>query len=387
MTDPNRGRHRAPDPDDATRLLPVIAGEQGRAARRPDRPAPPDGRGLQLPDWVGEPRAVRPPSPGDSPTAVIPAVHATATPPPVVPGPPPAGSPSPPGRPPDDPAAPAAAGGGTTAEPPAQADTGAATPDAGADPAPRKGERVVALRPVRTDEGYQSVHAELTRRTAGSVFRAGVRGVGEIMITFGLIVLLFAAYEVWGKSAIVDAHQNDLDEQLAQEWAPPAVAPTASPGASPKALAPPPGKAVARLYIPGLKKHWVVVEGVQPGDIRYAPGHYPRSAMPGEEGNFSVAGHRNRATFWRLDEVDDGDAIVVETRTEWHIYRVARTRIVRPNQTEVVRKVPPGFDRGDRLLTLTTCNPKFDNYQRLIVHAELVRSQPRGQGRPAELDG
>jgi sortase A len=144
---------------------------------------------------------------------------------------------------------------------------------------------------------------------------------------------------------------------------------------------------VARLYIPGLKKHWVVVEGVEPGDIRYAPGHYPRSAMPGEEGNFSVAGHRNRATFWRLDEVNDGDAIVVETRTDWHIYRVARTRIVRPNQTEVVRKVPPGFDRGDRLLTLTTCNPKFDNYQRLIVHAVLVRSEPRGQGRPAELGG
>jgi LPXTG-site transpeptidase (sortase) family protein len=382
MTDPNSGRHRAPDPDDATQLLPVIAGEQGRAARRPASPAPPEGAGLQLPGWVGEPRPVQPPSPGDAPTAVIPAVKTPVAPPPapppvvpgpppVVPGPPPvepsqptAGSPSP-GRPPGEPAARADASAGITA----------------------KGERVVALRPVRTDEGYQSVHAELTRRTAGSVFRAGVRGLGEIMITFGLIVLLFAAYEVWGKSAIVDAHQNDLDEQLAQEWAPPAVAPTASPGASPKALAPPPGKAVARLYIPGLKKHWVVVEGVEPGDIRYAPGHYPRSAMPGEEGNFSVAGHRNRATFWRLDEVNDGDAIVVETRTDWHIYRVARTRIVRPNQTEVVRKVPPGFDRGDRLLTLTTCNPKFDNYQRLIVHAVLVRSEPRGQGRPAELGG
>jgi sortase (surface protein transpeptidase) len=39
------------------------------------------------------------------------------------------------------------------------------------------------------------------------------------------------------------------------------------------------------------------------------------------------------------------------------------------------------------MLTLTTCNPKFDNYERLIVHAELVRSQPRGAGPPAELGG
>jgi sortase A len=39
------------------------------------------------------------------------------------------------------------------------------------------------------------------------------------------------------------------------------------------------------------------------------------------------------------------------------------------------------------MLTLTTCNPKFDNYQRLIVHAELVRDQPKSAGRPAELGG
>jgi LPXTG-site transpeptidase (sortase) family protein len=240
---------------------------------------------------------------------------------------------------------------------------------------------------VRTEAGYLSVHSELTRRTAGSVLRAGVRGVGELMITFGLVVLLFAAYEVWGKSAIVDAHQDDLDQQLAQEWAPPA-GPTPSTSATAAAqLAPPPGKAVARLYIPRLKKHWVVVEGVDPGDIRYAPGHYPKTAMPGQVGNFSVAGHRNRATFWRLDELADGDAIVVETRTDWYVYTVARSRIVRPSQIEVVRRVPPGFARGDRLLTLTTCNPKFDNYQRLIIHAELARRQTRAAGRPAELGG
>ena len=87
------------------------------------------------------------------------------------------------------------------------------------------------------------------------------------------------------------------------------------------------------------------------------------------------------------DELNDGDTIVVETRTDWYVYRVAETRIVRPNQTEVVRKVPPGFERGAKLLTLTTCNPKFDNYERLIVHAELVRGQARGEGRPTELGG
>ena len=34
------------------------------------------------------------------------------------------------------------------------------------------------------------------------------------------------------------------------------------------------------------------------------------------------------------------------------------------------------------LLTLTTCNPKFNNYERLIVHAELVSTVPRDQSKP-----
>ena len=39
------------------------------------------------------------------------------------------------------------------------------------------------------------------------------------------------------------------------------------------------------------------------------------------------------------------------------------------------------------MLTLTTCNPKWDNYQRLIVHAKLVRSQPRSDGPPGRTAG
>ncbi|WP_229398992.1 class E sortase [Micromonospora okii] len=269
--------------------------------------------------------------------------------------------------------------------------TGAPTDaEPGEPPRPRRGERVVQLRPEQTAEGYRSVYSELTRPSFGARLRAGVRFTGEVLITLGLVVLLFAGYEVWGKSAIVDAHRDDLSNQLAREWGPTGdrtVAPSARAAATPK----PPvrGKPIAGLHIPRLDKNWIVVEGVGQEDIRYAPGHYPDSAMPGEVGNFSIAGHRNRATFWRLDELTDGDVIVVEGRTEWYVYRVDKTRIVRPNQVEVVAPVPmqPGAKPKRKLLTLTTCNPKFDNYQRLIVHAELERAQPKSAGRPAELGG
>ncbi|SCG61054.1 class E sortase [Micromonospora coxensis] len=262
-------------------------------------------------------------------------------------------------------------------------------------PQPRRGERVVQLRPEQTGEGYKSVYSELTRPSFTSRLRTGVRVSGELLITFGLVVLLFAGYEIWGKSAIVDAHQGDLSSQLAQEWGPsgdPTVAPSAGPSGGPTAKPKPPvqGRPIAGLYIPRLDKNWIVVEGVSQKDIRYAPGHYPKSAMPGQVGNFSVAGHRNRATFWRLDELNDGDEIVAETKDTWYVYKVVKSHIVRPDQVEVVSPQPlplKAGEKGRKLLTLTTCNPKFDNYQRLIVHAELAETMPKSEGRPRALGG
>lgn len=379
----------------------------------------------ELPPWVGQPRPPRRSYPGDDPTVLIPPVRDDDQETTVLPAVPadaigdpdrtrPRGG-DPGGRSPRDlplragrPANGRPANGQPSGEPGADTNTGGdadarngetragrrrAEPRKGGErrhPAHQKpgdgGEKVVPLRPLRTSDGYRSIYSELTRTTVGSVVRGVIRGTGELMITFGVLILFFAAYEIWGSSAIINDYQDNLDQQLAQEWAPESSSPS-TPRSAAETLAPPPGKAVARLHVPRLDKHWVVVEGVKPDDIRYAPGHYPKTAMPGQTGNFAVAGHRNRATFWDLDKMKKGDAIVVETRTTWHVYKVTRNRIVLPTQVEVVGKVPPGFARGDKLLTLTTCNPKFDNYERLIVHAELESSIPRGEGPPAELEG
>jgi LPXTG-site transpeptidase (sortase) family protein len=250
-----------------------------------------------------------------------------------------------------------------------------------ADDEPKRGERVVKLRPEQTDEGYKSVYSELTRPTVGSRIRTGIRTSGEVMITFGLIVLLFAGYQVFGNSAKVQSEQDHLAQELDQAWNDPTVAPTAS---TPQGPAAPGDSLVGRLYIPKFDKEWVVVNGVQPDDIKYAPGHYPDTAMPGEIGNFSVAGHRIKKIFWRLDELKNGDVIGVETRDNWYVYHVYKSEIVRPHQVEVVAAVPgkPKAEPTKALLTLTTCNPKFNNYERLIVHAELVSTTPRDQSKP-----
>jgi sortase A len=194
------------------------------------------------------------------------------------------------------------------------------------------------------------------------MIRVVIRGLGELLITVGVVVLLFAAYEVYGKAFEVHADQSRLDSALDRQWgqqAPPA------PGKKQVADKPIPGQGVARLYIPRLAKEWVVVEGVSKHDIKLAPGHYPDSQLPGQVGNFA------------------------ETRTSWDVYRVTRNHIIRPTQVSVVAKNPdhPGTPPTRKLLTLTTCNPKWDNYQRLVIQAELTREDPRGKGRPAELGG
>jgi sortase A len=348
-------------PSDATVVLPAVPPEE------PPTSVAPPARGDQ-------PTSVIPAVTEDQPTSVIPAVSAAA-----------------------DAPGDADATGLLGVVPPAP------DPDPDEDaprPEPKPGEQVVPLRAVRakSGDGYRSVHSALTRTTVGTAIRTTVRGLGEVLITLGVIVLLLAAYEVWGKAAVVASHQGDLDRQLQEAWAnpDPALDPTNGPQreqeedeAAPQPLGPPPGHAIARLYIPKLGKHWVVVEGVELDDIRYAPGRYPSGAMPGEVGNFAVAGHRNPATFWDLDRVHPGDTIVVETRDTWYVYRVYDNHIVPPTAVEVVAPVPgePGATPERAVLTLTTCNPKWDNYERLIVHAELVDQQPQSAGRPGVLGG
>jgi LPXTG-site transpeptidase (sortase) family protein len=245
---------------------------------------------------------------------------------------------------------------------------------------------------------YRGRHGDLIPLEEASTLRKGLHVAGEVMITIGLVLLLFAGYEVWGKAAIVASHQQDLDAQLQQEWnlpdptVGPPVDPSASPSPAPTQAGPPPippGWSLGRLYVPRIGKYWVVVEGVAPADISYAPEHYPNMALPGEVGNFSVAGHPSPAIFWDLDQMRPGDAVVVETRTTFFVYKVTSSEVVAPTATEVVAPVPghPGVAPTEAMLTLTTCNPKWDNYQRLIVHAKLQRSQPRSNGRPAELGG
>ena len=58
------------------------------------------------------------------------------------------------------------------------------------------------------------------------------------------------------------------------------------------------------------------MQGTSPADLEKGPGHYVGTALPGQRGNFAVAGHRvgKGEPFLNLDQLRAGDAVVVQTR-------------------------------------------------------------------------
>jgi len=221
-----------------------------------------------------------------------------------------------------------------------------------------------------------------------------LRGVGQTLITVGLVILLFCVYELYFTGLETRAEQKKGREALLEEWALPARAPdTTIPSLAPLADVDL-GEGLAILRIPRLGRSWakVVFEGVRVSDLKKGPGHYPPSAQPGAIGNFVLSGHRTTygAPFNQIDQLDPGDAIVVETRDTWYTYRLVSEEIVRPTEVDVILAVPrrPGEKPTKAIMTMTTCHPKYSARQRFISYADLVETTKKAPGvLPAALQG
>jgi sortase A len=182
--------------------------------------------------------------------------------------------------------------------------------------------------------------------------RRWLRRIGWTLITAGVLILLFVVWELVGTNFITNRHQDELRQDLARGIP----------------LRPIPGEALGIIRIPEIRLDMVFVEGVSVEALRKGPGHYPKTPYPGEEGNIAIAGHRTTYAkpFWSLDELEQGDTIILFTRAGKFTYEVRWKRVVSPYEVEVLRPT----ERPS--LTLTTCNPRFSAAERLIVRARQV---------------
>jgi sortase A len=220
-----------------------------------------------------------------------------------------------------------------------------------------------------------------------------VRGFGEFLITVGMFLLLFCVYQLFYTNVPANRAMNKEKDELQRQWQQQVQVPAAT--GKPKKIeqrAFEPGEGFAIIYIPRLGKNYAkpILEGVALKDLARGVGHYPKSVMPGEVGNFAVAGHRatHGEPFANLPKVRTGDSVIVETVDTWYIYKVDREKLTTPTDVAVVAPVPekPGVRPTRRLITLTTCHPRWASYQRYIVFGHLDSTVSKAGGKtPPEL--
>ncbi|EKS4344454.1 class D sortase [Clostridium botulinum] len=129
------------------------------------------------------------------------------------------------------------------------------------------------------------------------------------------------------------------------------------------------GDKIAIMEIPSISLQSIIVEGTNMDDLRYYLGHFKNTAMPGINGNFSIAGHSSTIYNEILNElykVNIKDEIKIKTLTGEYDYIITKKFVVEPTEIGVLDQ-----DENKKSMTIVTCTDK--GKKRLIVKAEMKK--------------
>ncbi|HZW44628.1 MAG TPA: class E sortase [Dermatophilaceae bacterium] len=212
--------------------------------------------------------------------------------------------------------------------------------------------------------------------------------IGELLITLGVLLLLFVAWQLWWTDVTANREQAVTVQALERGFTH-VAGPRPDPLATLKNV--PFGEAFAIVRIPRFGADYArpVLQGTDHETLGKGVGHYAGTAMPGLVGNFATAGHRTTygKPYVDVDTLRTGDFIVIETKTHYIVYAVQRHVIVTPDHVDVIAPVPqhPGATPTQAWMTMTACHPKFSAQQRYVVFSKLMRIFTRADGLPASF--
>lgn len=181
----------------------------------------------------------------------------------------------------------------------------------------------------------------------------------NVFLIFGILVLSYAGY------VLLDArlYQADQNRQFERALKGANLARAKEPD-----VASHEGSSLGRIEISQIGLRAMILEGASDATLQRAVGHIQSTPLPGQGGNVALAGHRD--TFFRgLRKIQLGDEVTLTTLNGAYRYRVESTRVVEPEETEVLDAV------ADEILTLVTCYPfNFVGSapQRFIVRARRI---------------
>lgn len=200
--------------------------------------------------------------------------------------------------------------------------------------------------------------------------------LGYILLSGAIYALAVIGYRLIWTNHVAEQQAKERTFSIRQEWASPNVEATSEPASG-----------FAFLYIPKLRDSvWElpISQGTESAQLETGTGHYPKTALPGESGNFAVAGHRsgNGEPFADFELLQQGDRIVVETKDKWFVYVLDQDIQVKPDEVWVLEPNPAGLASTvgtDKLITLTTCTPKYGTTGRWIWWGHLVEELPKNE--------
>ena len=197
--------------------------------------------------------------------------------------------------------------------------------------------------------------------TSARVHRDGVRAILPLLFLIaGAGLLLYVGVEY----GTMLSEQHRLEQRFAMQNLPPALRQASAPSTDPDDV-------LTRVTAPAIGLDAIVVEGTTRDDLLVGPGHMKDTALPGENGNVVITGHRD--TFFRhIYELNKGDEILVERNGQTFHYEVTGKKIVQPTDLSVAKPT------SDARLTLITCYPTYyigPAPERLVVFARLVKQE------------
>lgn len=228
---------------------------------------------------------------------------------------------------------------------------------------------------------------------------------GEVLLTAGALMGLFLGWHLLLNDVIQGDRQNQSAMSLAQQWQAPSPdsgdstpatqAVNPSQEEPPVTSSPAEGEAFALLYVPRFGEDYVrsIAEGVDLETVlnsrTLGVGRYLESQQLGEVGNFAVAAHRTTwgATFGDIGELRIGDRIYVEVPEGWHSYVFRNLEYVWATEVDVLNAFPKMNVESpeSRIITLTSCHPRFSEAERIIAYGVYEGWFPRDGGPPSEI--
>ncbi len=217
------------------------------------------------------------------------------------------------------------------------------------------------------------------QRPPSGPFRRAFLVLGLTMILAGIGFLLYCAWQYYGTNIISKQKHADIKQSIAANW---------DNGID--------GDDIGLLRVKRFGDDYEVpiVKGFDDDALASGVGWDPKSADPGQIGNFAIAAHRvtHGEPFAKFPELRKGDKVVVETREKIFTYRLrqgGQDITVDFSVGWPLQRVPDPDAAGERpteaVITMLTCAELFHTRNRNVVIGDLIREKDKRTGETTKI--